>query len=518
MSTRNRRPPPYSSSSSSSSSSSKKPSSVSEYPIKKVTKPQLAKKRPALVDVTNQRNGPHTTNSRSSTSSSKPLVPCVAKIAKTKKEFSASTENTGFPGKIKPESLSVKSSVLVPTKDRSFPRSDQPMATVAALPAPCCMDAVLTASNSIIHAPRGMDVSPSRSVSGSISLDESMSTCDSLKSPVFEYLDNEDTYAVTSIERKTSNSLYISDNAEKAGDVCKRCILLEQETFDEVVDIDNNFLDPKFCATIACDIYKHLRASEANRRPSTDFMERIQKDVNVTMRAILIDWLVEVGEEYRLVPDTLFLTVNYIDRYLSGNSVNRKQLQLLGVACMMIAAKYEEICAPTVDEFCYITDNTYLKDEVLQMESAVLNYLKFEMTAPTAKCFLRRFVCVAQATSEVPSMHLECLANYLGELSLLEYGMLRYAPSLVAASATFLAKFILLPAKKPWNSTLRHYTLYQASDLSDCVKALHSLCRNGSNSNLPAIREKYSQHKYKFVAKKYCPSSIPLEFFQEPSN
>ena len=63
----------------------------------------------------------------------------------------------------------------------------------------------------------GMDVSPSRSVSGSISLDESMSTCDSLRSPVIEYIDKEDTYAVTSIERKTSNSFYISDNAEKAG-------------------------------------------------------------------------------------------------------------------------------------------------------------------------------------------------------------------------------------------------------------------------------------------------------------
>ena len=63
----------------------------------------------------------------------------------------------------------------------------------------------------------GMDVSPSRAVSGSISLDESMSTCDSLRSPVIEYIDKEDTYAVTSIERKTSNSFYISDNAEKAG-------------------------------------------------------------------------------------------------------------------------------------------------------------------------------------------------------------------------------------------------------------------------------------------------------------
>ncbi|XP_058782488.1 cyclin-A1-2-like [Vicia villosa] len=54
----------------------------------------------------------------------------------------------------------------------------------------------------------------------------------------------------------------------------------------------------------------------------------------------------QMAEEYRLVPDTLYLTVNYIDRYLSGNAMNRQQLQLLGVASMMIAFKYEEICAP----------------------------------------------------------------------------------------------------------------------------------------------------------------------------
>ncbi|KAJ6730507.1 CYCLINS [Salix viminalis] len=272
--------------------------------------------------------------------------------------------------------------------------------------------------------------------------------------------------------------------------------------------------DPQLCATIACDIYKHLRASEMKKRPSTDFMDRVQKDVNASMRAILVDWLVEVAEEYRLVPDTLYLTVNYIDRYLSGNVMSRQRLQLLGVACMMIAAKYEEICAPQVEEFCYITDNTYFRDEVLEMESTVLNYLKFEMTAPTAKCFLRRFVRAAQGINEAPSMQLECLANYIAELSLLEYSMLCYAPSLVAASAIFLAKYILLPSKKPWNSTLQHYTLYKPVDLSDCVKDLHRLCCGSHNSTLPAIREKYSQHKYKFVAKKYCPPSIPGEFFQ----
>ncbi|XP_042964350.1 cyclin-A1-4-like [Carya illinoinensis] len=509
MSTRNHDPPR------SSSSSSAKMPPVSDNPTGKLT--AAAKKRPALADVTNQRNGSKS-NSRTLLPQSRPLVPCIAKIAKTKKEVSACTDNTGFLEKTLPTSLGLKSSVYVLSEDKCFPRNDQLVPSVAAHSASRGVEAGLCALSSTIRAPRGMDISPSTSASGCISLDESMSTCESLRSPEFECIDNEDASAVRLIERKTSNSLFISDNEEKAGNVCEIGMHVEMEAFDQVVDIDNNVMDPQCCATIACDIYKHLRVSEANKSPSTNFMERIQKDINASMRAVLIDWLVEVAEEYRLLPDTLFLTANYIDRYLSGNVVNRQRLQLLGVACMMIAAKYEEICAPTVGEFCYITDNTYFKEEVLQMESAVLNSLKFEMTAPTAKCFLRRFVCVAQATSKVPSMQLECLANYLTELSLLEYSMLRYSPSLVAASATFLAKFILLPLKKPWNSALKLYTLYQASDLVDCVKALHSLCCNCSNRNLPAIREKYSQHKYKFVAKKYCPPSIPHEYFQELSN
>ncbi|CAL5386894.1 unnamed protein product [Camellia sinensis] len=209
------------------------------------------------------------------------------------------------------------------------------------------------------------------------------------------------------------------------------------------------------------------------KMPRTDLVERIQGDINASMRAILIDWLVEVAEEYSLVPKTLFLTVNYIDRYLSGNVIQRQRIQLLGVACMMIAA---------VEEFCYVADNTYFKKEVLQMESSVLNYLKFEMSAPTAGCL--RFVRAAQGINEVPSMQLGYLANYLTELSLLEYGMLCYAPSLVAASAIFLAKFILNPSKRPW-----------PSDLRDCVKAIHRLVCNIHSSSLPAIREKYSQHK-----------------------
>ncbi len=98
-------------------------------------------------------------------------------------------------------------------------------------------------------------------------------------------------------------------------------------------------------------------------RPKLGYMRK-QRDINHSMRAILIDWLVEVADEYRLHPQTLYVTVGFIDRFLSEMSVQRGKLQLVGVTCMLLAAKYEEIYPPAVDEFVYITDNTYTREQV----------------------------------------------------------------------------------------------------------------------------------------------------------
>ncbi|XP_060672933.1 cyclin-A1-4-like [Ziziphus jujuba] len=357
-------------------------------------------------------------------------------------------------------------------------------------PSPRRKDTVLT-----VLTPRGigdepicMDASPCSSLSDPISLDE--------RCPEFVCIDNEEVSGVETIKWRT-NSLYIPDDLE-IGSILYRDMFAELTAIDKAVDIDKNFTDPQFCASIAfaSDAYKYLRAAEANKRPSANFMERIQKDINANMRAILVDWLVEVSEDYKLVPDTLFLTINYIDRYLSDNLMSMKYLQLLGIACMLIAAGYVEISPPDVEEFC--NDNAFSRKDVLEMKTSVLHYLKFERTAPTTISFLKRFVCAAQATSEVPSAQMVCLAKYITELSLVEYSMLRYTPSLIAASAVFLAKYMLTPSKRPWDSILTYYTLYKDSDLFDCVKALHYLCCNGINSKLPALRKKYSQQKSAF--------------------
>ena len=153
-------------------------------------------------------------------------------------------------------------------------------------------------------------------------------------------------------------------------------------------------------AQYAEDIYDHLRAAQGKAAPDPRYMETFQTDINATMREILVDWLVEVAEEYKLSSDTLYLSVWYIDRVLSVHPVPRAKLQLVGVTCMLVAAKYEEIYAPQVDEFCYITDNTYERQDVLAMERTVLDALDFELTQPTVKTFLRRCLRAADADAQ----------------------------------------------------------------------------------------------------------------------
>ncbi|KAL1829203.1 hypothetical protein ACET3Z_007615 [Daucus carota] len=289
-------------------------------------------------------------------------------------------------------------------------------------------------------------------------------------------------------------------------------VMLTSCSKGEFIDIDADHKDPQLCRQYAVDIYNNLRVAELMRRPDSNSMEIVQQDITKGMRGILIDWLVEVSEEYKLVPDTLYLTVHLIDLYLSEFYIERKRLQLLGITCMLIASKYEEICAPRIEEFCFITDNTYSKTEVLAMESKVLKDLRFRLSAPTTKTFLRRFLRAAQACSKTPSLELEFLSNYLAELTLVDNGFLKYIPSIVAASAVFLARWTLDQSNHPWNPTLEHYTSYMASDLKAAVLELQNLQLNTKNSPLIAIRAKYQQDKFKSVARLSSPKLLETLF------
>jgi cyclin A len=258
------------------------------------------------------------------------------------------------------------------------------------------------------------------------------------------------------------------------------------------VDIDaGDETDPQLCCVYVNDIYSYLRENEV-RYHTEDYMQH-QKDITPHMRAILVDWLIEVAEEYKLSSETLYLAVSYIDRYLSKKTVMRGKLQLVGVASMLLASKYEEIYAPSVDEFVYISDNTYTKEEVFSMESNVLDTLEFCLTGATIKNFLRRFLKAAGGADVSVTM----FANYLCELSLHEYCFTRYLPSVVAASAVCLALHTL--HKTPcWTPTLEYYTHLRPTDevFRKCIGELHQHHKAAPKGALQAVQDKYSQSKF----------------------
>ncbi|GAB2269622.1 Belongs to the cyclin [Dionaea muscipula] len=277
-------------------------------------------------------------------------------------------------------------------------------------------------------------------------------------------------------------------------------------------------IDPQLCPDYATDIYEYLRVmeKEAKRRPLPNYIEKIHKDISATMRGVLVDWLVEVAEEYKLLPETLYLSISHIDRYLSLNPISRHKLQLLGVSCMLIASKYEEITPPQVHEFYYITDNSYTKAEIVQMEADVLKSLKFEMGNPTTRTFLRQLMEAAGKKLQADhSLRLEFLCYYLSELSLLDYCCVKFQPSLIAAAVIFLARFTLNPHKHPWAAILWNQSGYRASELRECVLAIHDLQLSRKGGSLVAIRDKYKQHKFKCVSTLLSPPEIPTGYFDD---
>lgn len=293
---------------------------------------------------------------------------------------------------------------------------------------------------------------------------------------------------------------------------------LEPEDGDPKIDVEPASDDPQMCRAYVADIYEYLHKMEMepHRRPLPDYLEKVQKDVTANMRGILVDWLIEVAEEYKLLSDTVYLSISYIDRFLSLSILNRQKLQLLGVSAMLIASKYEEISPPHVEDFCYITDNTYTKEEVVKMESDILKSLMFEMGNPTIKSFLRRFNRIAQEGLKANNhLQLEFLGYYLAELSLLDYSCVKFLPSLVAASVIFLARFMIRPKSHPWSLALQQYSGYCPKDLKDCVQILHDLYLSRRGGSLPAVREKYRQHKFKCVASMASPPEIPATYFED---
>ncbi|XP_033329348.1 G2/mitotic-specific cyclin-B [Megalopta genalis] len=262
-----------------------------------------------------------------------------------------------------------------------------------------------------------------------------------------------------------------------------------------VEDIDKeDHENPTLVSIYINDIYDYLRSLECKYPVHKGYL--LGQNITPKMRSILIDWLIEVHQQFRLLQETLYLTVAIIDRFLQAyHTIDRKRLQLVGVTAMFIASKYEEMYSPDISDFVYVTDNAYTKEEILQMEKVIVRTLDYSLGRPLSLHFLRRY---SKAGKAVVVHH--TMAKYFLEQCLVHYEMCHYSPSLLAAAALYLAFAITVNndenKDEVWTNTLTHYSTYTKADVIPVVQDIASIIIIADKSKYQAVRKKYAQSKY----------------------
>ena len=240
------------------------------------------------------------------------------------------------------------------------------------------------------------------------------------------------------------------------------------------------------------DICEELSKYEENYLVNPEYMSK-QNDINNRMRAILIDWLIDVHLKYKLVPQTMYIAVNLIDRYLEKNQTKRSKLQLVGVTAMFIACKYEEIYPPELKDFVYITDGAYVKSDVLKMENKMLESLGFDVTFPTQWTLFETYKRKLDLDGKTFK-----LAWFLMELCLINSKILKFKMSQIAASAILIALKTMHAYK---NNLLLEKIGIDEKQLEECCKEMYDFNNYNLTHNLQAIRKKFSSSKFDGVAK-----------------
>ncbi|XP_070710828.1 G2/mitotic-specific cyclin-B3 [Pempheris klunzingeri] len=271
---------------------------------------------------------------------------------------------------------------------------------------------------------------------------------------------------------------------------------LQKQAIPEEFDIDSESSEDCYmCPEYAKDIFDYLKQRE-EKFVLCNYMSK-QSSLNTEMRAILIDWLVEVQENFELYHETLYLAVKLTDHYLSQTPVHREMLQLVGSTTMLIASKFEERSPPCVDDFLYICDDAYKREELISMEASILQALSFDINIPIPYRFLRRYAKCVNA-----GMDTLTLARYYCELSLMDMELVIERGSLLASACLLMA--LVTRDLGGWRPILQFHSGYQTSDLAPVVRKLHAMLLAPPDDKLRAIRNKYS-HKVFFEV-----ASLPL--------
>ncbi|TDL25648.1 hypothetical protein BD410DRAFT_717357 [Rickenella mellea] len=268
-----------------------------------------------------------------------------------------------------------------------------------------------------------------------------------------------------------------------------------QRQVDEVRSRFEDDVDP-FDTTMVSEyseeIFEYMSKLEIETMPCPDYIDG-QSELTWPMRQTLVDWLLQVHARYHMLPETLWIAINIVDRFLTKRVVSVLKLQLVGITAMFIASKYEEILAPSVDEFVFMTDNGYSREEILKGERIVLQTLDFKVSGYCSPySWVRRI-----SKADDYDFQTRTLCKFLVEVTLLDYRFLRVKPSHIAAIGMYTSRKMLGGA---WDEAFVFYSHFTEEQLE-----------TGNRYILEKLVERDFEQQYvcrKYANKKYLKASV----------
>ena len=309
--------------------------------------------------------------------------------------------------------------------------------------------------------------------------------------------------------KKKSKNNYNSNNNDNKNEKDFYFILYEGEKkedeeekvlYFDTSNINNVQIPKEYLNTIYYNLLEE-EMTELNPKPVHTYM-KTQKEINEQMRSILVDWIIDVHHKFGFTDETLFMTILIIDRYCTIENITRIKYQCLGITALMIACKHEEINVPKVEDFIYITDNAYTKEEVFQMENDVLDKLNFCLLYPSPIKFY-----------EYLSLHFNfskkyhMLGKYLMESFLLDLKYIKYKSSVISCACAYIVmKFFKMPNyrhsydKKFYLVDENVNTIPNGLGVKDCAQDICVFVDNINNTNLLSCQKKYTKTEFEGVA------------------
>ena len=275
----------------------------------------------------------------------------------------------------------------------------------------------------------------------------------------------------------------------------EKCVF---ETY-ELEQINN----PQYCIEYSKEIFSFLKSNEKLNMPIYKNINLNKTEISEKSRKILIDWIISVHAKFNLLPNTLFLTINLIDRIIEKNVAYINSFQLLGTTALHIAAKYEEIYPPEINDYIFISNKAFSKEDVIEMENFILDTLNFDILCISPYVFLDRLYFISRENN----IDVYYLSSMFIEFTFLSIEIMVNKQSLIAASMFYLAlKFIYPKKNKVWNNKLQIHTGYKEHKIKSVIKDFIIFFKGNirdKKNKINSLFIKYNHDKFGNVSEKY---------------